>query len=107
MFYRVQPHRIKKYLLVVPQSPFVEFRTYKRIVVVDVIMHQKIVVPFFRTDHFFKIVLMVVDNSIDACIVPFRKIYRGEAVEVPFKIRVLVLSARECKFCETLDVKSF
>ncbi len=86
MLQGVKPYSVKVGLIKIPFRPFVEFFPYKRISVLNVVIHQVIVIAFLIMDHFFPVVSVFRQDLINVRFHPFSIIYSAEAGKVPFEI---------------------
>src|SRR5690348_15958189 len=90
----------------IPFSPIIEFFSYMRISMFDVIVHQKIVISFFIAGHFFPTITMFGNNLInEISFFTFGKIYACKTSEIPFEIRIFFISSWESKFSVTFYFK--
>ena len=107
MFYCIQPHAVKVYLLVVPSRPVVQLFAYKRISVFDVVVHQIVVIAFFIINNLVPAFAEIIKNLINPRIQTFRIIYTCEAGEIPLEVGIFVASAREAESGVRLDFYDF
>ena len=75
MFDRIQTYTIEEYLVMVPLCPMVQLFPDVWVLMVDVIVHQIIIITFFITDHIFPRLAMLINDSVDGFFLVNSKIY--------------------------------
>ena len=86
VFHSIQTKSVKMNLAVIPFSPFVEFFAHEWVSVVDIVVHQIIIIPFFSIDHFFPTITEIVDDLVNSFFLTFRIIYARKAGKIPFEV---------------------